>query len=58
MGRGARAADAGQRRLLARIEGLDTLVPLPEPVGARQKPAAVGETVEVRPLTAYAELVR
>lgn len=46
------------RRLLARIEGQTTLVPLPEPVSARQKPAAVGETVEVRPLAAYAELVR
>ena len=46
------------RRLLARIEGLDTLVPLPEPVGARQKPAVSGETVEVRPLAAYAALVR
>jgi len=46
------------RRLLARIEGQDTLVPMPEPVGARQKPAALGETVEVRPLAAYAELVR
>ena len=46
------------RRLLARVEGQDTLVPLPEPVSARQKPAALGETVEVRALSAYAELVR
>lgn len=46
------------RRLLARIEGHETLVPLPGPVSARQMPAAVGEAVEVRPLAAYAELVR
>lgn len=46
------------RRLLARIEGQDTLVPLPEPVSARQPAAAVGEAVEVRPLAVYAELVR
>ena len=46
------------RRLLARIEGQGTLVPLPEPVSARQKPAALGETVEVRPLAVYAELIR
>ena len=45
-------------RLIARMEGQDTLVPLPAPVGARQKPAAVGETVEVRPLAVYAGLVR
>jgi len=45
-------------RLSARMEGQDTLVPLPGPVSARQKPAAVGEVVEVRPLAAYAELVR
>lgn len=45
-------------RLIARMEGQDTLVPLPTPLGARQMPAAVGETVEVRPLAAYAELVR
>jgi len=46
------------RRLLARIEGQDTLVPLPTPVRARQTAAAVGEAVEVRPLAVYAELVR
>lgn len=46
------------RRLLARIEGQDTLVPLPDPVSAPRLPAAVGETVEVRPLAVYAELVR
>jgi transposase len=46
------------RRLLARMEGADTLVPLPGPVSARQMPAAAGETVEVRPLAVYAELVR
>lgn len=46
------------RRLLARIDGQDTLVPLPDPASARQKPAALGETVEVRALATYAELVR
>jgi hypothetical protein len=46
------------RRLLARIEGQDTLVPLPDPIRAPQMPAALGEAVEVRPLAAYAELVR
>jgi hypothetical protein len=45
-------------RLLARMEGQDTLVPLPAPVSASRMPAAVGETVEVRPLAAYAELAR
>lgn len=46
------------RRLLARIEGQDTLVPLPAPVSAVRMPAALGEAVEVRPLDIYAELVR
>lgn len=46
------------RRLLARIEGQQTLVALPNPVSARQTAAVVGETVEVRPLAVYAELVR
>jgi transposase len=46
------------RRLLARIEGQQTLVPLPTPVRAAQTPAAVGEAVEVRALAVYAELVR
>lgn len=46
------------RRLLARIEGQDTLVPVPDPIRAPQMPAALGEAVEVRPLAAYAELVR
>ncbi len=45
-------------RLVARMEGADTLVPLPTPVSASRTPAAAGETVEVRPLAAYAELVR
>jgi len=45
-------------RLIARIEGHDTLVPLPAPVGARQTAAALGTTVEARPLAAYAELAR
>ena len=46
------------RRLLARIEGQNTLVPLPDPVSASRMPAALGEAVEVRPLAVYAELVR
>ena len=46
------------RRLLARIEGQETLVPLPDPVSPRQRPAVTGEAVEVRPLAVYAELVR
>lgn len=41
------------RRLLARIEGETTLVPLPGPARAAQ--AAAGETVDVRPLAVYAE---
>jgi transposase len=45
-------------RLVARMEGADTLVPLPTPVSARPMPAAAGETVEVRPLAVYAELAR
>lgn len=46
------------RRLLARMDGADTLVPLPTPVRASQTAAAVGEAVEVRALAVYAELVR
>jgi transposase len=46
------------RRLLARMEGQETLVPVPTPVRAPQTAAAVGEAVEVRPLAVYAELVR
>jgi transposase len=46
------------RRLLARMDGLDTLVPVPTPVSAPQTAAAAGEAVEVRPLAVYAELVR
>lgn len=45
-------------RLLARMEGADTLVPLPAPASARRTPATAGETVEVRPLAVYAELAR
>jgi len=45
------------RRLLARMEGQETLVPLP-PVRGTGTAALVGETVEVRPLAVYAELVR
>jgi hypothetical protein len=44
-------------RLVARMEGADTLVPLPTPASARAT-AAAGETVEVRPLAVYAELAR
>ncbi len=43
------------RRLLARMAGQDTLVPLP-PV--RGTGILTGETVEARPLAVYAELVR
>jgi transposase len=46
------------RRLLARMDGQATLVPVPNPAGAPPAAAAVGEAVEVRPLAAYAELVR
>ena len=46
------------RRLLARVDGEATLVPLPAPAAARRTPAAAGETVEVRPLAVYAELAR
>ena len=45
-------------RLIARMEGQDTLVPLPARVSASRMPAALGETVEVRPLAVYAELAR
>jgi len=46
------------RRLLARLDGLETLVPVPTPVSRSQTAAAAGEAVEVRPLAVYAELVR
>jgi transposase len=46
------------RRLLARMEGQDTLVPVPSPARAPQTAAAVGEAVEVRALDVYAGLVR
>ena len=46
------------RRLLARVAGEATLVPVPAPARAPQTAAAVGEAVEVRPLAVYAELVR
>ena len=45
-------------RLIARMEGQDTLVPLPGPVRPPVSHAADGEVVEVRPLAAYAELAR
>ena len=50
------------RRLLARVEGRETLVPVPVPVpvpvAGVGRVARAGETVEVRPLSVYAELVR
>jgi transposase len=47
------------RRLLARVDGETTLVPLPAPARtARTAGSAAGETVEVRPLAVYAELAR
>ena len=45
-------------RLIARMEGQATLVPVPGPVRPPLSHAGDGETVEVRPLAAYAELVR
>ena len=45
-------------RLIARMEGTDTLVPLPTPATASRTAAAAGETVEVRPLAVYAERAR
>jgi transposase len=46
------------RRLLARMEGQDILVPLPAPVPPRSGTVLPGETVEVRPLAVYADLAR
>jgi transposase len=46
------------RRLLARVEGKETLVPVPAPLAGVGRVARPGETVEVRPLSVYAELVR
>ena len=46
------------RRLLARLDGAATLVPVPTPLSGSRMPAAAGETVEVRPLAVYAELAR
>jgi len=46
------------RRLLARMDGQRTLVPVPGPISGPQTAAVAGEAVEVRPLAAYAELVR
>jgi transposase len=44
------------RRLLSRIEGLDTLVPVPDTPHHRREP--LDDTVETRSLEVYAELVR
>ena len=46
------------RRILAKVEGFETLVPVPLPATSRPRLAVLGETVEVRALTAYAELAR
>lgn len=46
------------RRLLARMDGAETLVPVPTPVSRPQTAAVAGEAVEVRGLDVYAELVR
>jgi len=47
------------RRLLARVEGLEAVAVVPlAPAPPRARRALVGETVEVRPLAAYAEYVR
>jgi len=46
------------RRLLARLDGQATLVPVPSPLSAPQTAAVAGEAVEVRGLDVYAELVR
>jgi len=47
------------RRLVARAEGLETLPALViAPAPAAPRLHVVGETVEVRPLAVYAELVR
>ena len=46
------------RRLLARVAGQETLVPMPESLPAARTAAAAGTSVEVRPLAVYAELVR
>jgi transposase len=45
-------------RLVARAEGQATLVPVPGPARPPAGRAGDGETVEVRPLAAYAELAR
>ena len=46
------------RRVLARFEGLETLLPVPVPATSRPRLKVLGETVEVRPLAVYAELTR
>jgi transposase len=45
-------------RLIGRMEGGTTLLAVPTPVRPSLSHAADGETVEVRPLAAYAELLR
>ena len=45
-------------RVLARYDGLDTLVPLPVRAETPVHPIPVAETVEARPLDVYAELAR
>lgn len=46
------------RRLVARVEGAATPVPVPGRPAAARPPAAAGEAVEVRGLDVYAELAR
>jgi hypothetical protein len=47
------------RRIIARVEGTDTLVSLPHrSTDAPVRLGPVGETVEARPLDVYAELAR
>jgi transposase len=46
------------RRVLARVEGSDTLVPLAAPPRPRRHRSLAGATVETRPLDVYAELAR
>jgi transposase len=46
------------RRVLARFEGLATLLPVAVFATSRPRLTVLGESVEVRPLTAYAELAR
>jgi hypothetical protein len=46
------------RRVLAKVEGLEALDLVRVPAASRPRLTVLGETVEVRPLAAYAELTR